>query len=102
MLTRYFALALACVAVTAPEGCSPWGTSDDDQAERPLINELTARVRARWPPAELRGRYLTCRYAYDEAPFDAVCEIRKSGRRVRLFTLKLKDGRIADVTGVPF
>ena len=101
MLTRYFALVLAC-AVTAPGGCSPWGTSDDEQAERPPISELTARVRARRPPAELRGRELTCRYTDDEMPFDAVCEIKKAGRRVRLFTLNLEDGRITDVTGVAF
>ncbi|MDQ3822344.1 MAG: hypothetical protein M3321_03785 [Actinomycetota bacterium] len=101
MLTRYFALALACV-VSASGGCSAWGTSDEEQAERLPINELTARVRARRPPAELRGRQLTCQYADDEWPFDAVCEISKSGRRVRLFTLKLEDGRITDVTGVPF
>ena len=51
--------------------------------------------------AQVAGR-LTCRYTDGEAPWDAVCEISKAGRPVRIFTLYLEDGQITDVTPILF
>ena len=47
------------------------------------------------------GRTLKCRYGAPAAPDDAICDLVAHGQRLAEFTVKIKDGKVVEVIGVP-
>jgi hypothetical protein len=65
------------------------------------IPELVRQLQQRNPSFKRPGRSLKCRYDSPTGPDDAICALLANGRRLAEFTVKIKDGKVVEVIGVP-
>jgi hypothetical protein len=78
-------------------------TGCDSHAKRTRITipALIHKLEERNPSFKRPGRTLKCRYGAPGAPDDAICDLVAHGQRLAEFTVKIEDGKVVDVTGVP-
>jgi hypothetical protein len=68
---------------------------------RIAIPELVRQLQQRNPSFKRPGRSLKCHYDAPTGRDDAICDLVANGRRLAEFTVKIRDGRIVEVVGVP-
>jgi hypothetical protein len=89
-------ILLGAVGTTLLTGCGSHA-----KRTRITIPALIQQLEERNPSFKRPGRTLKCRYGAPGAPDDAICDLVSHGQRLVEFTVKIKDGKVVDVIGVP-